>query len=91
LFAIDRGLRFHDTAAMATLERHSCTACGTTHEVHRHQVSVANRGSLPCPQCDAPFLKWDGAEFLTLAVAPPSSSHEMPTIVDPPPEPAIDF
>lgn len=71
---------------MAQLEKHTCQGCGKSHDLHRHRVSLSNRGSLGCPICQAVLVAWDSSEFYTLAITPPSSSPDIPVIGDLPPD-----
>ncbi|HUQ71711.1 MAG TPA: hypothetical protein VM165_19435 [Planctomycetaceae bacterium] len=77
---VSRSLRY--CAAMSPALPTICRSCGNSYLIHRHDVSVHNRGSLPCPHCRAKLVAWFGPYFYTLAVSPPSSQHDMPVIDD---------
>ncbi|HUQ71207.1 MAG TPA: hypothetical protein VM165_16890 [Planctomycetaceae bacterium] len=61
-----------------------CRYCGKSFLIHRHDVSVHNRGALPCPSCKQELVSWSGMYFYTLAVSPPHSNPDMPIINETP-------
>lgn len=80
-----RTLQPHESATLQGMPDPTpiiCAACGTTHQVHQHTVSVNNHGALPCPACGAELVRWSGDLFYTLAVVNQRSAGDMPIVDD---------
>ena len=66
-----------DSRGMVHTDHFACRSCKTWYTVHKHDVTVANTGTLRCPHCGGEIVTWAGHFFYTLAVDPPKSSHEI--------------
>jgi predicted RNA-binding Zn-ribbon protein involved in translation (DUF1610 family) len=47
----------------------TCPSCAAAHELHRHDLSVHQSGTLDCPRCGRELIKWAGLMVYTIANA----------------------